>query len=182
MEDDNTDPRYVIQRRHIWLMEPCECTRVCSCPSDGRLTYKRDVNYDCTVIEGTRVAQQSLESVKNYISKKSPGAVIAIMTVCDDNNSFWLASLQSKVFPAPKSDSNTGVKKGELVVKVIWFDKCDDHSLKYVRLDDLVTLSISSVVVTKSNITWQRTTTNRYYLGEHTHNTLVELVEQMSLV
>ena len=38
LEDDDTDPRYVIQRRHIWRMEPCECTRECSCPSDGRLT------------------------------------------------------------------------------------------------------------------------------------------------
>lgn len=53
MMDDDTDPRYVISRRHILRIEPCDCKRSCSCPSDGRLTYVRDDKYDCTAVKGT---------------------------------------------------------------------------------------------------------------------------------
>ena len=131
----------------------------------------------------TRVAEQSVEAAKTYISKLPLGTVIAIMTVVEDTAMFWLATLQSKVFPAPKSEVTTGVKKGELIIKIVWFDRCDDNSYKYFRMNDLVHVSVSSVVVTVSKITWQRTTTNnRYYLGEHTHNTIMDLVESMSIV
>ena len=37
----------------IWRTEPCHCPRTCKCPSDGRLTYHRDTDYDCTAIDGT---------------------------------------------------------------------------------------------------------------------------------
>ena len=40
---------------------------------------------------------------------------------------------------------------------------------KCVRLNDLVNASVSSVIVIKARIMWNRTTTNGYYLGEHTH-------------
>ena len=96
-----------------------------------------------------------------------------------DKSVFWLATLHSKVFPAPKTEPSTDIKKGELIIKIVWFDGCDDNSYKYVRLNDLVHVSVSSVVVTRSKITWQRTTTNRFYLGEHTHNTLTDIVEGM---
>ena len=95
---------------------------------------------------------------------------------------FWLGSKQSEVFVATRDEDTTGVKKGELIIKIVWFDNMNDNSFKYTRMNDLVHVSISSVLVTKSKITWQRTTTNRYYLGEHTHNTLMDLVERMSLV
>ena len=262
LEDDDTDPRYCILRRHIWQMEPCECRGECSCPLDGRLTYKRDIDYDCSHIEGTlstycycfnrkalhccvrqyscycrwcargrfdkcenidivkhrphqpvlpthtgytkwrdqgwrsitqvikstpdravtRVVEQSLESVKQYLSTLSIGSVLAVMTVVDGGAVFWLGSKQSEVFVATRDEDTTGVKKGELIVKIVWFDNMNDNSFKYTRMNDLVHVSISSVLVTKSKITWQRTTTNRYYLGEHTHNTLMDLVERMSLV
>jgi len=260
LEDDNTDPRYCIERRHIWRMEPCDCHRTCSCPSDGRLTYIRDVDYDCSLIEGTlstycfmfdkkpmcssvrqyscycrwcargrfdkcvnidtvrhqphnpvlpshagfkkwrdqgwrsvtqvvkstpdravtRVVTQSLESAKVYISKLPLGTVIAVRSIVNDNSVFWLASLNSKVYPAPKSEPSIDVKKGELIIKIVWFDRCNDNTYKYVRLNDLAHVSVSSVVVTKSKITWQRTTANRYYLGENTHNKLKDIVENMS--
>ncbi len=47
MDDDDTGPRYCIRRRHVYHIEPCKC------PSDGRLTYKRDTEYDCTMVPGT---------------------------------------------------------------------------------------------------------------------------------
>ena len=53
MADEDTDPRYIIARRHILRIEPCECSHSCSCPSDGRLTYVRDDKYDCTAVSGT---------------------------------------------------------------------------------------------------------------------------------
>ena len=53
LNDDDTDSWYFISRRHILQIERRECRGDCGCPSDGRLTYKRDVNYDCTRINGT---------------------------------------------------------------------------------------------------------------------------------
>ena len=130
----------------------------------------------------TRVVAQSLESVKQYLSTLSIGSVLAVMTVVDGGAVFWLGSKQSEVFVATRDEDTTGVKKGELIIKIVWFDNMNDNSFKYTRMNDLVHVSISSVLVTKSKITWQRTTTNRYYLGEHTHNTSMDLVERMSLV
>ena len=51
--EDQDDGWYEINRRHIWRMEPCHCCGDCRCPSDNRLTYKRNDDYDCTYIPGT---------------------------------------------------------------------------------------------------------------------------------
>ena len=79
---------------------------------------------------------------------------------------------------ATKSFPNLDIKKGEKIIKIIWYDRMSDY--KYVRLDDMSHIAASSVLVTSSNIMWQRTTTNRHYLGEHTHNSLTELVNNLS--
>ena len=54
MADEDTNPRYRIRRRHIWRIEPCYCKGACTCPEDGRLTYKRKDDYDATVVHGSR--------------------------------------------------------------------------------------------------------------------------------
>ena len=92
---------------------------------------------------------------------------MAIMTNENESKSFWLASKQSRVFVADQTDVNTGVAKGEKCLSIIWYDRLTEH--KYVKLNEVTQVSVSSVCVTVSNIMWQRTTTNRYYLGEITH-------------
>ena len=72
------------------------------------------------------------------------------MTVVDDKPAFWLASKQSEVLVAKKSEAVTGVKKGEPVIKIIWFDNI--NGFKYSRMNDLVHVSVSSVLVTRSKI------------------------------
>ena len=256
--DDDSDPRYRIARRHILRMEPCDCNGVCKCPSDGRLTYKRDPDYDCSHIVGTRstycyrfdkkamrvdlrqfscycrwcarcqydkcsnlnrvrhkpskpvrplaagyrkwrdegwrevtltpksapdkavtrVVVQSVEAACTYVSKLRMGATMAVHTKIDGKDHFWLASKQSEVCVAEKNDAAVGVKKGERVLSIIWYDRLTDY--KYVKLDDLCLVAVSSVLVTVSNISWQRTTTNRFYLGEHSHNQLMDLVNNLS--
>lgn len=257
MEDDDTDFRYAITRRHIWQIEPCNCSGECVCPSDGRLTYKRDEKYDVTPVEGnlttycyyfqkkalqvknrqyscycrwcsreqfnkcinldkvrhrpdkpirplqphyqawmtegwrttiqtpksapdpavTRVIDRSVDAAVEYVSKLPINAVVAIRTSDNGEDSFWLASKQSEVSVAPKDEPATGVTKGERIFSIVWYDRLSDY--KYVRLDDLVHASVASVVVTKSRIMWNRTTTNRYYLGEHTHTLLMDMVREM---
>ena len=125
----------------------------------------------------TRTAQQSLQSALNYVSALDIGATFAIMTIENDSKSFWLASKQSQVYVADETDVNTGVTKGEKCLSIIWYDRLTEY--KYVKLNDVTQVSVSSVCVTVSNIMWQRTTTNRYYLGETTHSKLMELVQKM---
>ena len=72
------------------------------------------------------------------------------MTVVDDKPAFWLASKQSEVLVAKKSEAVTGVKKGEPVIKIMWFDNI--NGFKYSRMNDLVHVSVSSVLVTRSKI------------------------------
>ena len=79
---------------------------------------------------------------------------------------------------ASANDESTGITRGEQVLPIIWYDRLGPY--KYVKLDDVTHVSVSSVCVTVSRIVWQKTTTNRYYLGEHTHNTLMELVDNIS--
>ena len=258
MLDDETDPRYIISRRHIWQVEPCPCTSECSCPSDGRLTYKRDDKYDSTAVKGTRstycykfdkralhlsvrqfscycrwcvrcqytkctnldvvrhepknvvrpmesgyrswrdtgwrqiqlqkrsapdpavtrASDQSLESACEFVTKLPIGSTIAIMTKTEDNPTFWFASKQSEIKIAQKTDKDTGIKRGEKILSIIWYDRLSDY--KYIKLDDVNHVSVSSVIVTTSKVAWQRTTTNRYYLGEHTHSLLQNLVNKLS--
>ena len=257
MEDDDTDFRYAIARRHIWHIEPCNCDDECVCPSDGRLTYKRDEKYDCTPVEGnlttycyyfqkkalqvqtrqyscycrwcsraqfnkcvnldkvrhrpdkpirplqphyqewisegwrttvqiaksapdaavTRVIDRSVDAAAEYVSKLPMNAIVAIRTLDDGKDSFWLASKQSEIIIAPKDEPTTGVTKGEKIFSIVWYDRLSDY--KYEMLNDLIHVSVSSVVVTKSRIMWNRTTTNRFYLGEHTHTLLMDMVRQM---
>ena len=103
---------------------------------------------------------------------------MAVHTKIDGKDHFWLASKQSEVCVAEKNDAAVGVKKGERVLSIIWYDRLTDY--KYVKLDDLCLVAVSSVLVTVSNISWQRTTTNRFYLGEHSHNQLMDLVNNLS--
>ena len=126
----------------------------------------------------TRCRVQSAAAAETHVSKQRRGAIIAVRTQINDSPSFWLASKESEVFPSPTVMPNLDIKKGEKVLKIIWYDRLSD--LKYVRLDEISHIAASSVLVTQSNIMWQRTTTNRYYLGEHTSNTLTELVNSLS--
>ena len=258
MKDDETDNRYVISRRHILRIEPCECSRSCSCPSDGRLTYIRDDKYDSTAVTGTmttycykfskralhldvrqyscycrwcsrdqfnkcnhldvvrhnpenpikssdsgyrswrdegwrhvvltiksapdpsvtRTSDQSIQSASEFISKLPFGSTIAVMTKVEGTPTFWLASKQSEVKTAQKSDKDTGITKGEQIITILWYDRLSDY--KYMKLDELTHISISSVIVTTSKVAWQRTTPNRYYLGEYTHSLIQKLVHKLS--
>jgi hypothetical protein len=239
-------------------IEPCECRGECDCPSDGRLTYKRDEKYDVSYIQGTmstycymfdkkafhcairqwscycrwcargvykkcksldivrhdptkpirplqagydkwstegwrsvvqvaksapdpavtRVAEQSLESSKKYASELPLGATVCVRTnKADGSVTFWLAAKYAQVKVATANAQATGIKRGESVLPIVWYDRLTE--LKYCKLDDISHVSVSSVCVCVSRISWQRTTTNRYYLGEHTHNTLMQLVRGM---
>ena len=258
MFDDDTDPHYVISRRHILRIEPCDCKRSCSCPSDGRLTYVRDEKYDCTRVKGTlstycyrfrkralhldvrqfscycrwcsrgqyrkcsnlavvrhdpsnplrpfdegyrqwneegwrhvvqtaksapdkavtRTSDQSIESACDFISSLPFGSTIAVRTKVEGRSTFWLASKQSEVKKATRTDDNTGIKKGEKILNILWYDRLGDY--KYIKLDELTHISVVSVIVTKSKVAWKRTTTNRYYLGEHTHSVIQRLVNNLS--
>ena len=100
------------------------------------------------------------------------------MTKVEGVPTFWLASKQSEVKKAEKSDKDTGVKKGELIIRVLWYDRLGDY--KYIRVDELTHISVASIIVTKSKVPWQRVTTNRYYLGEHTHSLIQQLVNKLS--
>lgn len=259
MEDDDTDWRYHITRRHIHRVEPCECHRDCDCPKDGRLTYKRDKAYDSSYIKGTmstycyafskkalhssirqyscyccwcargkynkcrslhivrhdpskhvrpldagyhkwrdegwrgivqvrksapdravtRVIEQSLAAALQYVAQLPLGATVCVMTKKDDGSPmFWLAAKQSEVQVAGQTNTDTGVRRGESVLPIIWYDRLAVH--KYVKLDDVSHVSVSSVIVTVSRIAWQKTTANRFYLGEHTHHMLMDLVNNIS--
>ena len=126
----------------------------------------------------TRSIVQSVEAATTYVSKLRMGATITVMTKVDDSNQFWLTSKQSEVCVADKNEPALDIKKGDKILSIVWYDRLTDH--KYIRLDDITHISVSSVLVTVSNISWIRTTTNRYYLGEHTRNILTELVNNVS--
>ena len=70
-----------------------------------------------------------------------------------------------------------GEKRGK-IMNVLWYDRLFDY--KYIKLDDLTEISVANVIVTKSKVAWNRTTANRYYLGEHTHNIIQKLVNNLS--
>ena len=126
----------------------------------------------------TRVVVQSVEAAETHVSKLRMGATIAVHTKIEGKDHFWLAQKHSEVRVAEKTDKAVGVKKGERVLSIIWCDRLTDY--KYVKLDDICQVAVSSVLVTVSNISWQRTTTNRFYLGKHSHNQLMDLVNNLS--
>ena len=105
------------------------------------------------------------------------GSVLAIRTNINDVPSFQLVSKQSEVTITTEDEESTGIKRGERILTIIWFDRLSEN--KYIRLDDLVHVSVSSVLVARSRITWERTTTNRYYLGEHTQSLLMDTVNNL---
>ena len=259
-EMEQHEERYVIQRRHIWRMEPCECHRTCKCPSDGRLTYKRNEAYDCTRVPGTlstycymfekkalnvsvrqyscycrwcsrdewskctyldvvrhrygkavrpleagyrqwrnegwrkvvitklsapdravtRVATQSAAAAKVYVNNLAIGATIACLTTENDVRHFWLASKQSKIKKAVASDHTSGVKKGEDVIDIVYYDRITDYKYRKVEYESI--MSVASALVTVSGISWNRTTASRFYLGETTHNMLLDIARSVSEV
>ena len=91
---------------------------------------------------------------------------------------FWLASKQSGIRKALQHDDTTGVRKGEEILSIIWYDRMS--GLKYSKTDYETIASVSSVLVTVSNITWHRVTTNRYYLSETCHEKLTDIVNSGS--
>ena len=126
----------------------------------------------------TRAADQSVEVAREYVKKLSIGSTIAFLTKTGGNNDFWLASKQSDIRKSSKNDEATGVKKGEDILSIVWYDRMSD--LKYSKTDYETIVSVSSVLVTVSNITWHRVTTNRYYLSETCHEKLTDIVNSGS--
>jgi len=126
----------------------------------------------------TRVAVQSVKAAREYLAKIRNGATIAFMGKTDDRKDFWLASKQSAIRKAARDDNTTDIKKGDDIISIIWYDRMS--GLKYQKTDYETIVSVSSVLVTVSNITWQRTTTNRYYLSETFHEKLTDLVSDGS--
>ena len=126
-----------------------------------------------------RMATQSIQKAREYVQSMPLGATIASLTSNEDGKrEFWLASKQSRIRKAAKNDPGLGIKKGEDVFDIVWYDRMTD--LKYTKVDYQSVLAVSSVLVTVSAIRWHKTTTNRYYLGETTHNKLLDLVQSMS--
>ena len=126
----------------------------------------------------TRVAVQSVQAAREHVKKLSIGSTIAFMTKTGSSSDYWLVSKQSEIHKATQADSTTGVKKGEDILSIIWYDRMS--GLKYLKTDYETIASVSSVLVTVSNITWQRQITNRYYLSETCHEKLTDLVNSGS--
>lgn len=126
----------------------------------------------------TRIIDRSIAAASDYVSKLPMGSIVAIQTSEEGVPSFWLGSKESESSIATKNEPETGVTRGEEMFSIVWYDRLSDY--KYIRLDDLVHVAVSSVIVTTSRIVWQRTTTNRFYLGEHTHNRLMDMVRELS--
>ena len=124
------------------------------------------------------MAIQSVESAIKYLATLPVDATIAVMTRIDGSRQFWLACKQSEVKVATVNDPDSGIHKGEKILSIIWYDRITDQ--KYAKLDDITHVSVASVLVTVSRISWIKTTTNRYYLGEHTHTQLMNLVNNNS--
>ena len=125
-----------------------------------------------------RVAQQSRASVREYVKKLSNGATVAVFHNNDGKRGYWLARKLSRMRIETDNDPTTGVTKGECILGILWYDCVE--GLKYKLLDNETVTSVDSIVVTKSNIVWNRRTTNRFYLGESTHDMLIDIVDSMS--
>ena len=126
----------------------------------------------------TRVATQSVDAARAYVSKLRKGVTFVVTTVINGTQDYWLACKKSEIHKSPVTDGTTGVKKGEEILTIVWYDRMS--SLKYMKLDYETVVSVSSVLVTVSNISWLRVTPSRFYLGETTHNKLTDIVQNMS--
>ena len=122
----------------------------------------------------TRVATQSVEAAREHVSKLPIGSTVAFLTKAGGSPDYWLVSKQSEIRKTSQADAATGVKKGEEILSIIWYDRMS--GLKYLKTDYETIASVKSVLVTVSNITWQRQTTNRYYLSETCHEKLTDIV------
>ena len=125
----------------------------------------------------TRVAVQSLAAAREYVDALPMGSTIAFFTT-EGGKGYWLGSKQSQIRTATSNDVTTGVKRGEEVFDIVWYECVS--GLKYRKLDYETVVSVSSVLVTVSGVSWNRTTTNRYYVGETTHNMLIDIVDNIS--
>jgi len=126
------------------------------------------------------VAVQSVDAAREYVNKLRVGATIAFMhhDTEGQKKGFWLARKVSEIVRANEEDATTGVKKGEEILHILWYDCV--QGLKYKLLEDETVASLSSVIVTVSDITWLKTTTRRFYLGESTDTMLIDIVNSMS--
>ena len=84
----------------------------------------------------------------------------------------------SQISVVSAANATTGVKRGEEVFHILWYDCV--QGLKYKLLEEQTVASLSSVIVTVSKIPWCRTTTHRFYLGETTCAVLIDIVGSMS--
>ena len=65
-----------------------------------------------------------------------------------------MAKKMSQISKASAADATTGVKRGEEVFHILWYDCV--QGLKYKLLEEQTVASLSSVIVTVSNIPWVR--------------------------
>ena len=111
------------------------------------------------------------------MSKVPIGGTIAFLTADEGTRGYWLASKhrskQSEMRKSLTNDATTGVKKGEYVFSIIWYENMT--GLKYMKTDYETIASVSSVLVTVSKITWHKQTTNRFYLSETSNEILTDI-------
>ena len=113
-----------------------------------------------------------------HVNKVPIGVTIVCLTADGDNRGYWLVSKKSEMRKSAVNDDTAGVKKGEYVIDVIW---CDHMTgLKYMKTDYETVASVSSMLVTVSNITWSTQTPNRFCLSETCHEKLADIVNSMS--
>ena len=67
----------------------------------------------------TRVIDRSVATVTEYVSKLSMDVIVAIHTLDNGEDAFWLASKQSEATVTPKDEPVTGVKKGEKIFSIV---------------------------------------------------------------
>ena len=120
----------------------------------------------------------SRDAAREYINKLSNGSTIVLFNTDNGNRGYWLARKQSQLRKAQTDDVTTGVKRGEDILSIIWYDCV--QGLKYKLLDYETVVSVGSVIVTVSKIVWNKTTTSRFYLGQSVHDMLIDIIGRMS--
>ena len=89
-----------------------------------------------------------------------------------------MARKQSEITRSDTDDATTGIRKGEEILSIVWYECV--QGLKYRLTEDQTIASLSSVIVTVSNIHWLKTTASRFYLGESASTMLIDIVSSMS--
>ena len=67
----------------------------------------------------TRVATQSVDAARAYVSKLRKGATLAVTTVINGTQDYWLACKKSEIHKSPVTDGTTGVKRGEEILTIV---------------------------------------------------------------